>query len=511
MTLLLEIIRFADEFDMLPDSGLVLACVSGGIDSVCLLEVLVGISYQRGFTVGAVHYNHGLRGEESIRDGEFVREYCLARGVPFYLGSGDVYDYAKRNKIGIEEAARNMRYGFFYDVAVKTGAVRIATAHTADDNAETIVINLARGTGTKGLSGIPPIRDIVQYTKGRYESELSYRNVPDLDLAIKHKIKVIRPMLRVSRNDVLLFANERGIRFVEDSTNCLDIFTRNKIRHQIVPVIKEINPRFIEAVATAAELSRVDDEYLSELAERFIEERWVNAECRMQNAELLEEGDKRFEFIGENVKGARGWYAGFSAEVEDLLDLPLAVSGRVIRKLCGGGLSYRHVKAVLELCGSENPSASLSLPGMTVFREYSRVVFGGDLNRIRGEFELICPVDGEFVMIPGLRLKMSCKSVVFDDTINKSLTSFLFKRVDLCGRMTVRSRREGDKIKLFGRDCTKTLKKLFIEYRIPVRERAFIPVIADDKGILAVYGIGMGDRAVPKSGDLAFQIIFEEI
>ena len=199
-----------------------------------------------------------------------------------------------------------------------------------------------------------------------------------------------------------------------------------------------------------------------------------------------------------------------STNTDDLLELPFAISGRVIRALYGGNLSYSHVKAVLELCGRADPSASLSLPGMTVYREYKRVIFCGGQNRIADSFEPVYPENGKSVMIPGLNLKISCQFTVCNDTINKSLTSFLFKYEDLCGRMTVRSRREGDTIRLSDWKHTKTLKKLFIERRVPVRNRALIPVIADDNGVLAVYGIGIGDRAVPVSGDLAFQIIFEE-
>ncbi|MCL2699652.1 MAG: tRNA lysidine(34) synthetase TilS, partial [Defluviitaleaceae bacterium] len=486
--LLMRILIFADAYDMLPGAGLVLACVSGGADSMCLLEALLEISHERGFDVGVAHYNHGLRGEESMRDEAFVREYCRALRVPLYCGSGDVKTQARKSRLGIEETARNMRYGFFNDIAEKTGALRIATAHTADDNAETIIMNLARGAGAKGLSGIPPKRG-----------------------------SIIRPMLRVSREDVLRYNAERSIAYVEDSTNSLDVITRNKVRHKIMPLIREINPLFNEAAAATSELSRADEDYLSGLADEFINERCPN----------------------------------HSANAEEIVGLPPAVSRRVIRKLYGGNLSYKHVESVLELCRRAGPSASLSLPGMTVFREYDRIVFipqiaqgGGTFKPIHipiqipipaqthttpcdsgedgGETTLqagFAPADGEpcclkegdSVVIPGLGLKMSCKSLVYNDTINKSFTSFLFKYADLCGKMTVRPRREGDKIRLFGQNSTKTLKKLFIERRIPVRERALIPVIADDRGVLAVYGIGVGDRAAPAIGGLAFQISFEGI
>ena len=449
--LLKEILSFADEHDMLPGSGDMLVCVSGGADSMCLLEAMLHISYERGFSVSAAHYNHGLRGDESDRDELFVRDYCEACGVPFYSGDGDVRGYAKANGLGVEVAARDMRYRFFYETADLIGAGRVATAHTADDNVETILLNLVRGAGANGLSGIPPVRG-----------------------------SVVRPLLRTSRDDVMLFVRERGIPYVEDSTNCLDIFTRNKIRLSVMPVLREINPRLNEAAGSAAELLRADEEFISDIADLFI------ADC----------------------------CAGLTTDAGDLLELPLAVSSRVIRKLHGGSLSSRHVRSVLALCGLDSPSASLSLPGMSVYREYGRVIFAPKQDAAADGFAQVFPADGESAIILAAGLKMSCKSAIFSDIINrtdKEFTSFLFKSIDICGKIAVRPRREGDKIRLEGHQGTKTLKKLFIERRIPSRKRAFIPVIADDAGVLAVYGLGIGDRAAPAPGDEALRIVFEEI
>ena len=198
--------------------------------------------------------------------------------------------------------------------------------------------------------------------------------------------------------------------------------------------------------------------------------------------------------------------------------------------------------AVLELCRRNDPSARLSLPGMTVFREYGRVVFGGEGGATAGGFEPIYPALGDSIAVPGIGLKLSCKLVQCSDIIHgaapqdasaagarfapgcpdasergakrdiiyKSETSFIFKSADICGRITVRPRREGDAIRLFGKSAKKTLKKLFIERRIPAWKRALVPVVADDAGVLAVYGLGMGDRAVPEKGDAAVQISFED-
>ena len=450
--LIKKVLEYVDEFDMLPNHGLVLACVSGGADSMCMLEVLRHISYERGFSLAVLHYNHQLRGSESERDETFVMEVCEQHGIPLYSGRGNVSGTAKEYGVGVEEAGRNMRYDFFYDTADKLSAVRIVTAHTMDDNAETMLINFARGAGANGMSGIPPVRDIV-----------------------------VRPLLHTTRAEVMDFISERSIVYMNDSTNNLSIYTRNKVRQTIVPMMKGLNPRFNEAASTAAELFRADEDFISEIANLFI------SDCCIGN----------------------------TANASDIAILPFSVSSRVIRKLYGGNLSFNHVKDVLALCQSDNPSASLSLPGMVVLREYERVVFNAELKANDDEFAPVYPIAGHDFIILGLGLKITCKSIVYDDSISeqetvKSFTMFLFKSIDICGKIAVRPRRKGDSVRLKGQSGTKTLKKLFIEKKIPARRRMTIPVICDDEGVLGVYGLGVSDRALPRHGDLVTQIIFEE-
>ena len=469
--LISKILEFADEHEMLSGVGVTLVCVSGGADSMCLFEVLRHISYERDFGIAVAHYNHNLRGDESDRDETFVMLICEHHGIPFYSGRGDVSSYAKSHGLGIEEAARDMRYEFFFNTADKIGAAKIATAHTMNDNAETMLINLARGAGTNGMSGIPPVRD-----------------------------SVVRPLLKTTRDEVIAFINERDIPFVEDSTNALEIHTRNKVRHSIIPLIEKINPRFCEAASVASQLFRADEDFISDIADLFIQD------CCM----------------------------GLTSNAADLAVLPFSVSSRVIRKLYVIGtqdenssvfppenkrsisLSFNHVLDVLALCESENPSASLSLPGMTVYREYERVIFDTGQKPDENEFAPIYPTIGNNFIILSLGLKISCKSVVFDDNIKlptdgATFSSFLFKNVDICGKIAVRPRREGDFIKIGSGGRTKTLKKLFIEKKIPVRKRALVPIISDDEGVLGIYGLGVGERAIPAHGDVALQIDFEEI
>ena len=526
-----KILGFADEIGMFPENCALLACVSGGADSVCLLEALLEISAMRGYTVSAAHFNHMLRGAESDRDEAFVRDYCTSRGVSLIVGRGDVADHASVAGLSVEEAARKMRYNFFYSAAEEIGARRIVTAHTADDNAETILMNLIRGAGANGLSGIPPMRS-ASLVGAQGAPIRSAGPVGAQGALNREPISVVRPMLPVTRSEVLMFLEERGIPFIEDSSNNLDVYTRNKIRHSIVPLITEINPKFTTSAAAAAELLRADNDYLSALAD---------------------------DYTGQNA-----------ADTSVLSGLPFAISSRVIRKLSGVSLSHKHVKTVLDMCGRGGAPSSLSLPGVTAYFDYGKLTFEANADRehrdgagaagtcaagtgaagsgaggsgaagtgaagsgaagsgaagsgavrgLREGFTPVLPVPGESVSIGTLNLIITCESVICnepdelyteaDDRINKSFTSFLFKNDALCGRITVRSRREGDNIRFPGRTGSKTLKKLFIERRIPARERAFVPVIADEAGVLAIYGIGTGDRAAPLPGEKAVRLIFE--
>lgn len=438
--------EFADKHNMFATHGLILAAVSGGADSVCLLTALLELSEKRGFIVAAAHFNHQLRGSESDRDARFVADLCREKNVALYTASGNVRKYALDRRIGIEEAAREMRYAFFRETAKKTGAKRIATAHTADDNAETVLLNLVRGSGLKGLGGIPPVRDTI-----------------------------IRPMLTVTRSDVLHFLTQRSITYIEDSSNSLDIYARNLVRHRVVPVLREINPRFTENMTSAAALVRDDEAYLDDEARRFIDGHFQNG-------------------------------AFFAA---DLLDLPRPISSRVIRRASGKRLSSGHVSAVLNLCRPETVSGETAIPSGFVFREYDRLVFSGA--PVISGFTPRELLIGGSINVPELELTVSCFPTIFDEKINKSLNTFLFKSDNICGKIVIRPRKTGDKIDLFGRSGTKTLKKLFIEEHIPLRKRRSIPVIADNKGVLAVYGIGADKRAACKAGDHCVEIKLGEM
>lgn len=421
-----------------------LCALSGGRDSMCLLHILLELAPEYGFSVACAHYNHRLRDSESDRDARFAEEYCTRLGIPIYLGSGDVAAFAREKGLGVEEAARKLRYAFLERTADEIGAQKIATAHNAEDNAETMLLNLIRGSGLSGLGGIPPVRG-----------------------------RIIRPLLKTSRAEIESYLEEKGIPHVEDSTNARDDYTRNRLRHGVLPVLRELNPAFVQNISRTADILREDEEFISELALDFIRENMRKiGESAVLPAKLLEE-------------------------------LPNPVSARVFKIVTGKGLSAVHIEALRQLCRSENPSASVDLPGMQVIREYDMLVFSPPKwEKIRER--TLSP--GETVEIPEAKLKIKCEYFENCPEIHNSLNIFFFKYESICGNLSIRSRRAGDKIKILGRNYTKSLKKLFTDAKLTQRERDLTPILADEKGALAVYGFGMDERCAALPGERALKI-----
>lgn len=390
-------------YDMLRPGDTVVCAVSGGADSMALLWAMYLIKDKMGIQLEAAHFNHGLRGAESDRDEQFVREFCQRFDIPLHVGKGQV----RSGKKGLEAAAREARYAYFDTLPGK-----LATAHTADDNAETVLLHLVRGTGLKGLGGIAPVM-------GRR----------------------IRPMLTVTRQQVLQLLEEYHISYVTDSSNETDAFLRNRLRHHVMPLLKQENPRLAEKLSDMAMRLRQDEEALCTMADRPLPEmealRTMHPALRSRMLET---------FLKEN--GVR----------EPEAD---------------------HIALVEQLVFSNNPSAKADLPGgITVSRCYEKLVV---LTEEQPTEAVELPMEGT-VKLPRLGLQVTVAAAA--EIIN---TPSVFT---VCpeGPMVLRFRQSGDTIRLSG--GTKTLKKLMIDQKIPAAQRQTLPVIADSRGILAVCDIG---------------------
>lgn len=380
----------------------IVCAVSGGADSMALLWGVYLLKDKLELDISVAHFNHQLRGAESNRDEAFVRDFCAGYGIDFVSGSTQVIAGPK----GLEAAAREARYAFLKGLPGK-----IATAHTADDNAETILMHLVRGTGLKGLGGIAPVNG-----------------------------NLIRPMLDITRAEVLEFLVEYSIPYVEDSSNSGDDFLRNRLRHHVMPLLKQENPSLPQNLSAMAHRLRQDEQALTAAAEK-----------------------------------------QYTDDVHQLRVMEPAIRSRVLSKmlLCAGVKEPEgaHIAAMEKLVYSQNPSARAAFPGGVVMaRSYETIQAIGESNTFV-EQEITCP--GEYVV-------SDMKLTLFpNDSTERTKDSFAFTPK---GKMVIRPRRSGDTIRLLG--GTKSVKKLLIDEKIPAPERDRIPVLADEEGVLAVLGFG---------------------
>ena len=441
------------EYDMLPRGGGVLCAVSGGADSMCLLHLLCALSREGGFRVIAAHYNHSLRGAESDRDAAFVAQWCAERDIPCIVGEGDVAGEAAARGLGVEETARQMRYGFLRTVADTTGCVRIATAHSADDNLETLLLHLVRGAGLHGLAGIPPRRG-----------------------------EIVRPLLTTSRADILAYLEEHGVPHVEDSSNADEGYARNRIRRQVVPVLRQLNPRLTESAAETMGYLRADNDYLNAQAA---------AACRH----------------------ARWAEDDLVIEARYIAELPAAIAPRAVRRLLemmGDGntnCSAAHLKAVVALARGDDPSAVVFLPGGRLAqRVYKELLLTTQGESLPPFLPTPLALDGE-TEVPGTSWRIRCRPARCPDESSRRPGVMYLAREALELPLVLRPRQTGDEIALPNRGGTKSLKKLFIDEKIPRRERERIPVLADGRGVAAVAGFGPDQSRLARPGQAAYELV----
>ena len=410
-------------YDMLPSGGTVLCAVSGGADSMCLLAWLLELGPKYGCAVAAAHYNHGLRGAQGDADEAFVRNWCAGHSVPFYAGRGDVASAAKEHGWSIEEAGRNLRYAFLSETAEQIGALRVATAHNRGDNAETVLLNLIRGTGLTGLSGIAPVRGIF-----------------------------VRPLLDTPRQEIEDYLAGRGIPHVEDRTNTDPAHTRNRIRHEVLPLLRQLNPRVEEALVQTAGVLRQEDAYLHTAAERVC--------CQVERR-------------GESA----------ALERKALLELPAALQGRVVRSMLD--LLQISKKDMVRRSG---PTAQISLPRGVVAKndcDFFVLTAGGSRP---WQCAALSPV-GEAVLGPW---RIECR--VQRGAAEKKPLRLILNNAALHAPVCADRWRESGRMTLPGKDSSRSLKRLFVDAGLSVREREETPVIYVGGRPAAALFVGV-DRA----------------
>ncbi len=422
----------------------VTCALSGGADSVALLHCLLSLREELGVEVSAAHYNHCLRGAESDGDEAFVRRLCASWGVELAVGRGDVAACARETGRSLEEAARQLRYAFLLS---QPGL--IATAHNADDQAETVVLNLLRGTGLRGLGAMAP-------RQGR----------------------VIRPLLPVTRAEVEAYLSAHGLPHREDSSNHRDDALRNRLRHHVMPLLRAENPNLSETVGRMTDLLRQDEAYLEERTDALL-------------AQAARDG---------------GW------DCRTLRAAPAVLRRRAIRRLLElPKPSMAHVDAVDRLLDRLDGSASADLPGgVTARREYGLLRL--ETAHGPETFQPVRLEVGQQVLLPELSLRISAEGPVILEKELDYLSTFAIKydMIDKAKVLWVRPRRTGDTLRLPGGQ--KSLKRLMIDRKIPAARRNTIPVLADGQGVLAVWQLGVDFDRMARPGEqaLLIEIQYEE-
>ena len=420
-------------YKMLAPGDRVLACVSGGADSMCLLSLLLEAESVFGVTVEAAHVNHGIRGAEADRDEAFVREFCAERGVPLRVLRADVPAEARKTGESLELCARKLRYAYFSSL----GCDKIATAHTGSDNAETFLMRLTRGTSLHGLCSIPPVRG-----------------------------NIIRPLISCFRQETEAYCKENCLSYMTDSTNASEAYTRNRFRLRVLPALREDNPAAEANVLRCIESLRRDDDCLAALADAHYARCFDEASRSLRTSELR----KLHPALCYRVLAAflsRNSDTDFEERHLSLLCEHLADAHYALVLPFGRRAEIENGSLFFREAAPKHPQP---LPPVPVDRDFSgTAAFGG----VRFRF-----------VIRVINAPHDIGDVVLD-------------RDKLGERIVLRGRLPGDRILLPNRGCEKSLKKLFSEAGVPPEARGSVPVLADEFGVIWVKGFGPDERRLP--------------
>ena len=422
-----------------PCDTLVVA-LSGGADSTALLDLLTQLP---GYNLHLIvaHLNHCLRGTESDGDEDFCRDLASRHSLPFEVRRTDVEKRAFDLQLNLEDAGRRARIEFLDEMKIKYGAAAVVLAHHADDQAETVLMRLLRGSGTTGLSG------------------MAYRNTRGY----------VRPMLDISRNQIEQYLCDHGLTWREDASNCDTVYLRNRIRHQLLPLLETYNPAIRSTLAATAHLLSGDEALLVELTQQAFEQ-----SCR---------------------RGEGAIVCGITA----LRVLKPALRGRVFRhafqQLTGTleGVSVRHIDALNDIISSDRPNSRVALPlGVTTVRAYDRLMFMlSDQAGLEADYELLITEPGCYQLPCGdfIHVKLS-ETVTFATdvaTTNVNINTTPFPWL-------VRTFRPGDRITPFGMSGRKKVKDIFIDRKIPLSERKKVPLLFCGDDLIWIVGVCASEK-----------------
>jgi tRNA(Ile)-lysidine synthase len=449
------------EYNMITPHENVLVGVSGGMDSVALLHVLLQLVPALSLRLGVAHLNHGLRGKEADRDAEFVASLAHRLQLPFHGHKENAHRYRKQHRISTEEAARRLRYAFFDTVCAEHGYQKVALGHHADDNAELILMQLIRGAGMASLAGIPPIRDAT----------------------------IIRPFIRLYRHQILDYCRSAGISFMTDQTNFDRRYLRNRIRHDLIPALrKDYNPSVVQS------LNRLSDIAREEL-------RWTDDLCEAQ-----------FRLLAIEVEA--GWAV---LSLDDIRQCPIALRRRIIRKAIAfvkgdiRQIAFVHIDDVLQLISNGPDGACLHLPGRVRVRiSGSKLIVARHDKDLRNVSPPAAPSPQfsytvrtpstqpltVFVPEAGVRVVFSSLATSNPSELRGAGQQQAFFDMDkLQFPMTVRNLQTGDRFSPLGAGGVQKVKKYFIDHKVPRKQRAKCPLLVSAGQIVWLVGHRIAEAA----------------
>ena len=426
-----KVLRYIRERRLVRAGDRVLVAVSGGADSIAQLRLLLELRPELGTTLAVAHFNHGLRGEQSAADEAFVAELATQHGLEFFVRRSDVREHAFASKLGLEAAGRELRYRWFAEVAEQQRFDCIATAHTLDDQAETVLLKLLRGAGTRGLAGIYPI--------------------------VRHgNARIIRPLLCATRSEIEAYLAVLGQPWREDESNLDHRFLRNRVRHELLPLLeREYNPNLRQSLSDLADLAQADEDYWTSAIERYL-------------ADQLHDGQL--------------WLGGFA-------EVPIAMQRRVLKRFAeagGGALDFAHVEKLLRCALGELRATELP-GGRIAVREKGSLKLGTPTRQEAHDYEYPLPLPGEVhVAELGVRVRAL---IVAGQFARETADGVLLQRSLLAPQLTLRNWRHGDAYRPVHRGAEEKLKRLFAEKRIPAERRATWPVVLNGNEVVWVEGM----------------------
>ena len=466
--------------------------VSGGADSVALLHLLCGLRAQLGVRLLVLHFHHQLRGAEADEDERFVAALARNLGLEFLVDRGDVAGEARHHGWNLEDAARRMRYIFFSAAAAARGFRRVAVAHTADDQAETVLAHLLRGTGPTGLAGIYPVAGLI-----------------------------IRPLLEVRRQDLREFLSRLGQPWREDSTNRDLTRLRARLRHTLLPLLgRDFEPQATVRLARLASLAREEQEFWQALEQ----ERFAALASRESSGE-----------ISIAVADLLGPMPGLAAnsDSDGSSEFPaLALSKRLIRRIywqlrgSRKQITSQHVADVLRLAEQAQSGARVEVPGVRVARVFDRLVFSSAVPELRGkkaavkdasslayEYAIPAPAASRVacVAVPEIRRRINLKVVDWPGGSRETTpwhAALDFDRI--CWPVVVRNWRPGDAYRPYRRRQVRKIKQMFLELRVPAGERANRPVLTSGGALIWASGCPVADEFAVRAQTRAALIVAEE-